>query len=63
MKFQQRGDSDGSENETPGDPLDGESAEKSRLCPSPGRPGDIKEICLKGRTPVFHPAAEGFTAG
>ena len=53
MQFQQRGDGDGSKNETPGDPPDGEPPKESRLCPGLGGPSDLKEICLKGRAPVF----------
>jgi len=51
VKFPQRGDSDGYENETPGNQIDGEPPEKSRLCPDIGRSGVLKEIRLKGRFP------------
>lgn len=51
MKFQQRGDGDGSKNETPGDPPDGEPPKESRLCPGLGCPGDLQEIYLKGWAP------------
>lgn len=52
VKFPQRGDGDGYENENPGDPPDGEPSEKSRLCPDIGRPDNLKEIRLKGKAPV-----------
>ena len=52
VKFPQRGDGDGYENETPGDPPDGEPPEESRLCPDIGRPGNLKEIRLKGVAPI-----------
>ena len=52
VKFAQRGDGDGSKNETPGDPPDGEPPEEARLRPDTGRPGDLKEIRLKGWAPI-----------
>ena len=51
VKFPQRGDSDGYENETLGDSPDEEPPEKSRLRPGIGCPGGLKEIRLMGRLP------------
>lgn len=60
VKFLQRGDGNGYENETLGNMADGEPPEKSRLCPDIGYSSDLKETRLNGGS-RSNPAAEGFT--